>query len=68
VVISKSETITKSAYILVNDKLSNASEIQKILDKGFVTEKEFKKLSKPIKNVETYASNNEDDFHIKLIN
>lgn len=69
VVISKSETITKSAYILVNDKLSNASEIQfKILDKGFVTEKEFKKLSKTYKNVETYASNNEDDFHIKLIN
>ena len=69
VVISKSETITKSAYVLVNDKLSNASEIQfKILDKGFVTEKEFKKLSKTYKNVETYASNNEDDFHIKLIN
>lgn len=69
VVTSKPETITKSAYILVNDKVSNASEIQfKILDKGFVTEKEFKKLSKTYKNVETYASNNEDDFHIKLIN
>jgi len=69
VVTSKPETITKSSYILVNDKLSNASEIQfKILDKGFVTEKEFKKLSKTYKNVETYASNNEDDFHIKLIN
>ena len=69
VVTSKPETITTSAYILVNDKLSNASEIQfKILDKGFVTEKEFKKLSKTYKNVETYASNNEDDFHIKLIN
>lgn len=69
VVTSKPETITKSTYILVNDKLSNASEIQfKILDKGFVTEKEFKKLSKTYKNVETYASNNEDDFHIKLIN
>lgn len=69
VVTSKPEIITKSAYILVNDKLSNTSEIQfKILDKGFVTEKEFKKLSKTYKNVETYASNNEDDFHIKLIN
>ncbi|MFV8356017.1 heavy-metal-associated domain-containing protein [Flavobacterium sp. XS1P32] len=69
VVTSKPETITKSAYILFNDKLSNASEIQfKILDKGFVTEKEFKKLSKTYKNVETYALNNEDDFHIKLIN
>jgi hypothetical protein len=37
---------------MVNDKLSNAGEIQfKILDKGFVTEKEFKKLSKTYKNV-----------------
>ena len=68
VVTSKPETITKSAYILVNDKLSNASEIQfKILDKGFVTEKEFKKLSKSYKNIETYAINNEEDFHIEFI-
>lgn len=69
VITLEPETITKMPYILVNDKPSNASEIQfKILDKGFVTEKEFKKLSKTYKNVETYASNNEDDFHIKLIN
>jgi len=45
------------------------SEIQfQVVDKGYVTEKEFKKLSKSYKNVETYASNNEDDFHIKILN
>ena len=69
VITAKPETITKSLYILVDDKKSNASQIQfQVLDKGFVTEKEFKKLSKSYKNIETYASNNEDDFHIKLIN
>ncbi len=66
---AKPETITKSSYILVNDKKSNALEIQfQVMDKGYVTEKEFKKLSKSYKNVETYASNNEEDFHIKMIN
>ena len=39
-----------------------------ILDKGYVTEKEFKKLSKSLKNVVTYNSNNEDDFHVKYLN
>jgi copper chaperone CopZ len=66
---AKPETITKSSYILVNDKKSNASEVQfQVVDKGYVTEKEFKKLSKSYKNIETYASNNEEDFHIKMIN
>ena len=69
IVTAKPETITKSSYILVNDKKSNASEVQfQVVDKGYVTEKEFKKLSKSYKNVETYASNNEEDFHIKMIN
>ncbi len=68
-ITAKPETITKSSYILVNDKKSNASEVQfQVVDKGYVTEKEFKKLSKSYKNIETYASNNEEDFHIKMIN
>ena len=69
VLTAKPETITKSSYILVNDKPINVGEIQfQVVDKGYVTEKEYKKLSKSYKNVETYASDNEDDFHIKLIN
>ena len=69
VVTAKSETITKNSYILVNNKKNNASEVQfQVVDKGYVTEKEFKKLSKSYKNIVTYASNNEDDFHIKMIN
>ncbi|GEC77689.1 heavy-metal-associated domain-containing protein [Flavobacterium aquatile] len=69
VVTAKSNTIAQNTYIMVNDKKSNVSEIQfQVLDKGYVTEKEFKKLSKSYKNIDTYASNNEDDFHIKMIN
>lgn len=69
VVTAKSNTIAQNTYIMVNDKKSNASETQfQVLDKGYVTEKEFKKLSKSYKNIDTYASNSEDDFHIKIIN
>lgn len=69
VVTAKPETIAKNSYILVNDKPNNVTEIQfQVVDKGYVTEKEYKKLSKSYKNVETYASNNEDDFHIKILN
>lgn len=63
------KTITQGSYILVNDKTATGNEIQfQVVDKGYVTEKEFKKLSKSFKNVDTYASNNEDDFHIKILN
>lgn len=69
VVTAKSEIITNSAYIVVNDKSNYAAEIQfQVVDKGYVTEKEFKKLSRSFKNIETYFSNNEDDFHIKVLN
>ncbi|MGZ9675946.1 heavy-metal-associated domain-containing protein [Flavobacterium sp. GNP001] len=65
----KAETIKQGGYIEVNKASTNNAEVQiQILDKGFVTEKEFKKLSKSLKNVATYALNNEDDFHAKYIN
>lgn len=69
VLTTKSETIKQGGYILVNNTSSTNPEVQiQVLDKGYVTEKEFKKLSKSFKNIKTYASNNEDDFHIKIIN
>lgn len=39
----------------------------KIMDKGFVTQKEFKKLSKSLSKYPTYIAGNEDDYHVKLI-
>jgi copper chaperone CopZ len=69
IVLTKSETIKQSDYIVVNKASNSEVEVQiQILDKGYVTEKEFKKLSKTFKNIETYTLNNEEDYHIKVIN
>lgn len=69
IITAKSETVSKSPYILVNDKNNDATEVQfQVVDKGYVTDKEFKKLSKSYKNITTYLTNNEDDFHIKILN
>ncbi len=69
VLTTKSEAIKSTGYVVVNNASNTNTEVQfQILDKGYVTEKEFKKLSKSFKNVETYALNSEDDFHIKIIN
>ena len=69
ILTAKSETVSKSPYILISDKKSGAKEVRfQIVDKGYVTEKEFKKLSKSYKDIATYGANNEDDFHIKVLN
>ena len=61
---------TLKNYINIDEnEIPDANEFQiQILDKGFVTEKEFKKLSKKYKNSETYLVNNDDDFHFKILN
>jgi len=69
IITAKSETVSKSPYIIVNDKKNDATEVQfQVVDKGYVTEKEFKKLSKSYKDIATYVANSEDDFHIKILN
>jgi copper chaperone CopZ len=45
-----------------------AGEVKvQILDKGFVVEKEYKKLSKLTKQYPTYASVNNNSYHIKTL-
>ena len=62
------EAIKSKNYINVNDNKAVGSEAKiQILDKGFVTAKEYKKLAKSFKNLPTYAANNENDFHIKFV-
>ena len=64
-----SDMAQKSPYVIVNGTQEKSKEIQiQVLDKGYVTDKEFKKLSKSYKNIETYVANNEADFHVKIIN
>lgn len=69
IVTTKSETIKQAGYVVVNNASNTNSEVQiQILDKGYVTDKEFKKLSKTYKDISTYVLNSEDDFHIKILN
>jgi copper chaperone CopZ len=68
VLTTNSKTIKESSYIIVNGKENNSKEVQiQILDKGYVTDKEFKKLSKSYKNSLTYNNSNENDFHIQIL-
>lgn len=57
-------------YINIEEKEIPTNKVVQIqiLDKGFVTDKEYKKLSKKYKNLETYLMNKEDDFHFKTLN
>jgi copper chaperone CopZ len=65
----KPETIARKPYIIVGGKQKQANEIQiQVLDKGYVTDKTFKKLSKSYKNSTTFNNNSEADFHIKVLN
>ena len=69
IVTATPEILDQNIYILVDSKLEKQTEINfQVLDKGYVTEKEFKKLSKTYKDVATYSTNNENDFHIKILN
>ncbi len=69
IITAKQETITNGPYILMNTHSNKSDDIKfQVLDKGYVTEKEFKKLSKSNKDVSTYSADNEEDFHIKIIN
>ena len=64
-----SETVIKSPYIIVNRNEEKSKQIQiQVLDKGYVTDKEFKKLVKSYKSIETFDTNNEADFHVKILN
>jgi copper chaperone CopZ len=65
----KPETIAMEPYIIVEGKEKQANEIQiQVLDKGYVTDKTFKKLAKSYKNSTTFNNNSEADFHIKVLN
>jgi len=69
VITSKSSLVKNEKYIVVDAKTIDSEEVTfQVLDKGYVTDKEYKKLSKSLKKLETYRANNEDDFHIKILN
>ena len=54
-------------FIDTKQQTLNGEKQFRVLDKGYVTAKEFKKLLKSYTKYASYATNNENDFHIKLI-
>lgn len=54
-------------FIDSKPKTLNGETRVKILDKGFVTQKEYKKLSKSYAKYPSYAFENEDNYHLKTI-
>ncbi len=51
-------------YIIIAQKTNAINNTYKVLDKGYVTAKEYKKLAKKYKKIITYTANKETDFHL----
>lgn len=57
------------SYVFVDTKpqtLKGEVKVQ-VLDKGFVTQKEYKKLQKSFSKYPSYAVNNDKNFHLKTL-
>jgi len=54
-------------FVDTKTKVLNGETKAKIMDKGFVTKKEFKKLSKSLSKYPTYTSDNESIYHVKVM-
>ena len=62
-------TLDNNTYTFMDTKAGtlNGDVKVKILDKGFIVDKEYKQLLKNSKQYPTYASNNKNSFHIKVL-
>lgn len=56
-------SIGDASFVLMDDKKAKAAQYR-VLDKGFVTQKEFKKLAKTYAKHGSYAAENDQVFHI----
>jgi copper chaperone CopZ len=66
---NKTFTVDNTIYTFMDTKSGNlAGEVKvKVLDKGYVVEKEYKKLSKMIKQYPSYATVSKNSYHIKTL-
>jgi copper chaperone CopZ len=66
---NKTISFHASTFVLLNEELknSNGETKLKIYDKGYVTQKEHKKLLKTFSKTATYSLDNDDDYHIKAV-
>ena len=65
----KTVLVNGSTFVLLNEELKNSTGETKvkIFDKGYVTQKEHKKLLKTFSKTASYPLDNEDDYHIKTV-
>lgn len=54
-------------FIDSDSKTINGLSKFKVLDKGYLVAKEYKKLAKTYANYTTYAASNENDYHLKSL-
>jgi copper chaperone CopZ len=54
-------------FIDIKNPVAHAEAKYKVLDKGFVTQKEYKKLVKSYSKYPGYATENEDDYYLKAL-
>lgn len=66
---AKTFSLDGSTFVFLNEETqkSDGETKLKIYDKGYVTQKEHKKLLKTFSKTATYSLENEDDYHIKII-
>jgi len=66
---NSSFTINNSTYTFMDTKSAtlNGDKKVKILDKGYIVEKEYKQISKMIDKYPTYATNSKNVYHIKVL-
>lgn len=65
----KTISLNGSTFVLLNEELKKSTGETKvrIFDKGYVTQKEHKKLLKTFSKTVSYSLNNDDDYHIKTV-
>lgn len=58
-----------ATFVFINsgEKALNGETRLKVQDKGYVTQKEYKKLQKSYSKYPTYGVENEGDFHVKVL-
>jgi copper chaperone CopZ len=54
-------------FIDIKNPVAHAVAKYRVLDKGFVTQKEYKKLTKSYSKYPSYAVENENDYHLKAL-
>ena len=65
----KTFLLNGSTFVLLGEepKNSNGETKLRVFDKGYVTQKEYKKLLKTFSKTASYSLDNEDDYHIKTV-